>query len=594
MNYSKNFDRNLIKRIEVEQKFADYIYKEFRAKRYGLASCCSLDQMDKYKIKKELCDWNDLKLKVYSSTTYEEINFYPIPENNPDLFDSTETTLETTTPILTYTTTELVLGTPIWVVDNCINNCIYPSKFKPTDTQLKNISFDPPGDAVEASSGVGELGMDTGRNSIIKFSQQDLEFIPNTSGKAQVSLYSKISVGKYLFEFYSYLSFLSGIDFTTIVNYVSEYYNSGQVNYESLLGNYNLPPASAYQESLTNLNAHYYTLMAQFRLIPAPNAEGPLSGVRLAWSYKDPVLEADGYGNNSSEEVYINNETYYSGSIAAGDPSYAATLFGNERSFKQVQNNQNNWYSLNGGLYYPLAQNNDDQMMRAVVVDDFDVYQTDFFISGTGTILTGMSDPAVYYYSDSNLAGDFQGDSNLSFNAPYIWEPLSTTDLSEPSCSFNWGVGTISNSQNIGSDGTLIEAGALDTKCTYIGIETFEEEITTITEGGETITETVIKYECKTDNEYIVFKVYNQLGNPVEGYDIIINGGNTGKTNANGIFKTIIENASVKTKHTLNICYCFTTKGACTQKEIKIIVNDDDITNVTIDKVNCIPISPSE
>ena len=125
MNYPKDFDKNLIKRIEVEQKFADYIYKEFRTKRYGLAPCCPLDQMDKYKIKKELCDWQDLKIKTYSSITYEEINFYPIPENNPDLFDSETITTTTTLPDTTYTTTILVPGEPIYQIEDCINNCIY-------------------------------------------------------------------------------------------------------------------------------------------------------------------------------------------------------------------------------------------------------------------------------------------------------------------------------------------------------------------------------------------------------------------------------------------------------------------------------------
>jgi|5_EtaG_2_1085323.scaffolds.fasta_scaffold00152_9 hypothetical protein len=595
MNYPKDFDKNLIKRIEVEQKFADYIYKEFRTKRYGLAPCCSLSQMDKYKIKKELCDWQDLKIKTYSSTTYEEINFYPIPENNPDLFDSETITTTTTLPDTTYTTTILVPGEPIYQIEDCINNCIYPPVFKPTVTQLKNLSTDFPGDDIEATAGPGELGMENGRNSILKFSQQDLEFIPNTSGRAQVSLYSKIDVGRYLLEFYMMEQWgVMGIDFPTVAMWVNDYYASGQVNYQNLFQNYNLPPASAYQEWLSNNDAHYYALMAQFTLLPAPNAEGPTSGVKLAWTYKDPVLEADGYGNNFYEEIDLNGVTYYAGSLEAEDPSYATTLFGNERPFKQIQNNQNNWYALNGGLYYPITQSNETQMMRAVVVDENDVYQTDFLIPGSGTLLTGMADPSVYYYSDSSLAGDFQGDSSFSWEVPYIWEPLSTTDLRQPSCSFSWGVGTISNFLNIGPDGTLIEPGSLDTRCTYIGIETFEEEVITVTEEGETITTTETFYECKTDNEYIVFKVYNQTGNPVKGYEIIVNGGNIGKTNENGIFKTIIENASVKTKHTLNICHCFTTTGACTQKEIKIIVNDDDITNVTIDKVDCTPISSSD
>jgi hypothetical protein len=586
MHYPKNFDRHLIKRIEVEQKFADNIYKEFRAKRYGLAACCSLDQMDKYKIKKELCDWNDLKLKTYSSTTYEELNFYPIPENNPDLFDTITTTTETTTPITTYETTITVQGDPIWVLDDCKNNCVYPPTYKPTNTQLKNSCETISGGETVCGSGV--LNMNNGRNSILKFTQQDLEFIPNNSGNAEVTLYSKITVNAYLNELA--MQDPLGLGYVGAWTAISDWYESGFTE-ETFFNTLDMPPASAYYDWQNNGVSEYFAVMAQFRLVPAPNAEGPQSGVKLAWRYKDPILQASDFGNNIWEPIVIDGETYFTGAIT--DPSYSTTLFGNEKFFKQSLNNQNNWYALNGGFYYAVTQGSGQSMMRAVVKDGYDVYQTDFISEGN-LLMTGMADPSIYYITDSELAGSFLGTESLAWEQPLLWEPLSSGDLRKPVCSFSWGIGTVTNGENIGLNGNIIESGILDSECTYLGIETFEEEIITVTEGGETITETVIKYECKTDNEYIVFKVYNQLGDPVEGYDIIINGGNTGKTNENGIFKTIIENASVKTKHTLNICHCFTTTGACTQKEIKIIVNDDDISNITIDKINCTPISPSE
>ena len=134
----------------------------------------------------------------------------------------------------------------------------------------------------------------------------------------------------------------------------------------------------------------------------------------------------------------------------------------------------------------------------------------------------------------------------------------------------------------------------LHNKCTSIGIETTEEEVITVTEGGETITETVTTFTCKTDDEYIVFKVCDQNGDYIEGYEIILDGGSIGKTDQYGILKTIIPNASVNKKHTVNICYCFETTGACTQKEIKITVTDDEIVDLTINKADCIDISESE
>tara|TARA_R100000231_G_scaffold130803_1_gene102610 strand:- start:1833 stop:2012 length:180 start_codon:yes stop_codon:yes gene_type:complete len=54
-------DQNIINKIEINQKFADYVYKDFSARRFGITSCCSLDQLESAIIKKELCDWQDLK-----------------------------------------------------------------------------------------------------------------------------------------------------------------------------------------------------------------------------------------------------------------------------------------------------------------------------------------------------------------------------------------------------------------------------------------------------------------------------------------------------------------------------------------------------
>jgi hypothetical protein len=618
MNYPKDFDRHLIKRIEVEQKFADYIYKEFRAKRYGLAPCCSLEQMDKYKIKKELCDWNDLKLKIYSSTTYEELNFYPIPENNPDLFDATTETVTTTTPIITYETTVTVPGEPIWVIDDCVNNCVYPQKFMPTETQLQNIN-------TQIVGGLGSLGMANGRNSMLKFAQSDLEFIPNNNcntqgcASSEVTIYSKIDYLSYITELTNSPSIQQAfIDYaeaywpdTDEVADVSlaiyNWYNTGfnaEPAVNAFFQNISMPPLAVFQEYENTGSSFFWIPMAQFTLIPAPGPEGPNTSVKIAFKYIDPTLldEASGnFGNDNYTTLTIDGETYYTGD---NDDFAAITLFGNEIGFKLANNTQDDWYKINGGFYYSYAQSEGNAMMRAVVRDGLDVYQTDY-ITVNGTIIeTGMPDPSIYYTTDPNIGGSYlnsdyvlSGGGNISYDNFYLYQPLyeeGNNDLRLPSCSFNWGVGTVTDGQNIGLNGNIIESGILDTACTYVGMETFEEEVITVTEGGETVTSTVTTYKCKTDNEYIVFKVVNQLGDPVKGYDIIINGGNTGKTNENGIFKTIIENASVKTNHTLNICHCFTTTGACTQKEIKIIVNDDDIENIVIDKIDCTPISPSE
>jgi len=96
-----------------------------------------------------------------------------------------------------------------------------------------------------------------------------------------------------------------------------------------------------------------------------------------------------------------------------------------------------------------------------------------------------------------------------------------------------------------------------------------------------------VSIACPNDSECIRIEVLNQNGDPIEGYDIIIDGGNAGVTNENGVFTTTINNASVNTDHTLNICYCFTTTGNCSQQKITIILTDDCITECNITKAEC-------
>ena len=96
--------------------------------------------------------------------------------------------------------------------------------------------------------------------------------------------------------------------------------------------------------------------------------------------------------------------------------------------------------------------------------------------------------------------------------------------------------------------------------------------------------------DCVDDVETVVFRVEDKDGNPISGYEIILDGGNAGFTNHNGRFVAIIKNASQNTKHTVNVCYCFETVGNCSQRIIKIVVTDDDVQNNSVGKADCTPI----
>ena len=57
-------EEEIIKKINVEQEFANLFYKDMISKRYGLTSCCPLDKLQTSEIKKEVCDWDDEKIPV--------------------------------------------------------------------------------------------------------------------------------------------------------------------------------------------------------------------------------------------------------------------------------------------------------------------------------------------------------------------------------------------------------------------------------------------------------------------------------------------------------------------------------------------------
>tara|TARA_R100000900_G_scaffold98628_1_gene76299 strand:- start:724 stop:2421 length:1698 start_codon:yes stop_codon:yes gene_type:complete len=565
MAYTKEYNNNskdLTQRINIEKKFADYIYKEFRAIRFGLASCCSLDQMEKFKIKKEICDWYDNEIETYSKIDYEYKDFFPIPENNPDLFESNTETITTITPIVTYTTTIIVPGEPIYVVDECQNNCVYPQIFKPTEAQLFNVGTSNQLDSITGEEqNNGLLTQQMVANAAVKLNPFDLLNIPNNSGNAEITFYAPISAQAMFAYFIN--------DSNIPINALSEPLVTDTMNF---------PP---------DLSAPtYYVPVSQFTLIPGISNNGD-SIYTAAYRYKDPGLDV--IGNGTSQEILVNGETMFKNDV---DQEIVPTFFGNTKSFQVSLGTANDFYNLNGGLFY--GTNNYTVQMRIVVKDGLDVYYIDPLIGGLG-LNFNFPDPDVYYYANENISGNFVGTETLAFETPFLFEQnIVQEQFQKASCSFNYGIGTITTADNISLQGNIIEPGVLDNKCTFIGIETTEEEVITTTEGGETITETVITFTCKTDDEYIVFKVCDQNGDYIEGYEIILDGGSIGKTDQFGVLKTTIPNASVNKKHTVNICYCFETTGACTQKEIKITVTDDEIVDLTINKADCINISESE
>lgn len=81
--------------------------------------------------------------------------------------------------------------------------------------------------------------------------------------------------------------------------------------------------------------------------------------------------------------------------------------------------------------------------------------------------------------------------------------------------------------------------------------------------------------ECEEDVTCILVEVVNQDGNPIEGYPVIIDGGNIGKTDEFGRIRHTISNASVDTEHIIDLCHCFQTTGLCSEMKITITLTEE-------------------
>ena len=94
------------------------------------------------------------------------------------------------------------------------------------------------------------------------------------------------------------------------------------------------------------------------------------------------------------------------------------------------------------------------------------------------------------------------------------------------------------------------------------------------------------------DTETLMINVKNQNGDIMENYDIIFDGG-IYTTDESGDIIIIIEDASVNTLHTFNLCECFTTSGGCAIQQVDVIVTVSDLEECEVNKPLCNCVAPS-
>ena len=81
-NTSQKEYNSLMKRIQIEQNFANQAYANFKAVKFGISACCYTDFEDAI-INKELCDWkNSASTKIVVSTETVGVFVEPLAKVN--------------------------------------------------------------------------------------------------------------------------------------------------------------------------------------------------------------------------------------------------------------------------------------------------------------------------------------------------------------------------------------------------------------------------------------------------------------------------------------------------------------------------------
>tara|TARA_R110002020_G_scaffold29814_4_gene94178 strand:- start:4799 stop:6199 length:1401 start_codon:yes stop_codon:yes gene_type:complete len=166
----------IVKKIDIENKFSDLIYKQMRSSRFGMSPCCSMEELDNTIFERNVCDWQDSEIKAYvpmfkserftlpSFTRYHDCNAgYPTETPNdisiiPDWVQmDCEVTTGTTvvdSSVDTWDNQTMVYGCMSYNVQSGLTS----GNFSPvTNTPVTNSYFTItlPSDQVEYLNGVG-------------------------------------------------------------------------------------------------------------------------------------------------------------------------------------------------------------------------------------------------------------------------------------------------------------------------------------------------------------------------------------------------------------------------------------------------------
>ena len=81
-NVAREKELSLLKRIKIEQTFANQVYANFQSLRFGIEACCFTD-FEQAVLRKDICDWqNSASSKVVVATEIEGVFVEPLAKVN--------------------------------------------------------------------------------------------------------------------------------------------------------------------------------------------------------------------------------------------------------------------------------------------------------------------------------------------------------------------------------------------------------------------------------------------------------------------------------------------------------------------------------
>lgn len=515
-----------IKKIEIERNFADDVFKEYRANKYGMENCCGSDLDDNIN-KKRLCDWQDNVAPTYLSKKYTTTTYTPPTpsgaaddKNRPSWVDKLcglkqgdveiyfyydATSLGLSEVIAAYTAsnewvqtlkTESATNVTDYcsgISDNSINayhTTIFGERWLDWATSALTGVFQNAG-----SCGGHGTGCTPGQPVVGGFGICDL-------GSAADSTFPNTPVAP-TNKFWSILSWAQSNNVVM--------YNGGVAG---------VSPGAPFASTTTIGTAPQAT--SKHVLVVCFIDESTTGTIPQPYHFMSSI------SNNTTPITWADATSGTGTALDGSDVEITPCWIADHTEFIT----QRNAYLAQGVGYkadffcYPARPIAPHGAHRSFPLHALGAISSGNKTIPDGTFMTGTAP----INSISNLV-------NIENGNPYFAQGYGALDQ------HGWGINP--------AELPFTASGLNDNLNDFVDIE-----------------------ECN-DSSCFVFNVVNQNGKPISSYDIVIDGGNVGETDENGELRTCIENASVETEHTLQLCHCFTTTGDCTSQRVTIVLEEE-------------------